>query len=982
MQIGMVGKKQLPVFSLYNKVLSRLYEVKGAGKEKVLIVFFECLQELMPSCQPQFFMANPSRNVLEPLGNVGLGFSDLSLFSDKGGSVNAFLFGDAVVEIDFFKDNSSVEFSAASNVHMKSLWAFPVYDMARRETIGVLTLYFPLNVEPTSDQIELFHCFTGLITLALEWNETSKNNYYLEDAVKVSNDQFLGQLEGKVKATRELEISESKYKVLFERSADAIFLFKGQELIDCNLAAISLLKGKNKEEVLSNSLLLYSNDKEQVSFEHSAFYRKALGAGSGRFEVQIRKFDGKVVFADVLINSITIDNEKIVYVVCRDIDERKKGEAKTLQLNEDLEQRVKERTKELEKVQERYYYASLATQDVLYDLDLIYDHLLWHDNFYSTFRYDRICEFNNYESWEGLVHPEDRPKVISDFNYHLKQKKERCELEYRFLCGDGSYAYVINRFFILYNENAQPCRIVGSMIDITAHKQAELALEYQHKITQTITNNAKAGLFMMDKNGVCTFMNPSAVAMTGYTLEELSAYPLHNFILSSCPVDYDEQPNLQGIDIYKEKELWEMEENFIRKDGSIFPVSCSVCPIMEDGQVEGIVLEVHDITLEKKAQQEIIESAERLQMVLEAIPQIAWTARPDGGMNYYNRRWYEYTGQNYEQGKDEGWRVTVHPDDFAKTGDIWMASIQSGEICEIQNRLRAKDGEYRWHLNRGVPVRRADGEIFLWVGTCTDIHEYKLMLEDIEKARLELAEKNIELNKINMDLDNFIYTASHDLKSPIANIESLILILKKRMKDKLDDTEMQLFEMANISVNKFKKTILDLTEISKAQKEIGEKIEYLTFEEVLFTVNDEIHGLISESKAVIKTNFKKRGVYYPRKNLTSIVYNLLSNAIKFRAMDRPVEINLKSEDHGEYTLFTISDNGLGLKPDQVHKIFHMFKRLHNHVEGTGVGLYITKRIIENNGGRIEVESEADKGTTFKVYFKNIKDSFLFPEEKM
>lgn len=233
----------------------------------------------------------------------------------------------------------------------------------------------------------------------------------------------------------------------------------------------------------------------------------------------------------------------------------------------------------------------------------------------------------------------------------------------------------------------------------------------------------------------------------------------------------------------------------------------------------------------------------------------------------------------------------------------------------------------------------------------------------------ELKIKNKELKKINIDLDNFIYTASHDLKSPISNIEGLAGVLNKKLDDRLEDDEKKLMEMIGQSIAKFKTTIADLTEITKVQKGLNSNEEKVSFKEAIEDVKDDIREIISESAACIKEDLKVTDVIYSRYNLRSIIYNLLSNAIKYRSPERTLQIVVKTYKEAGNTVLSIEDNGLGIGKKSLHKLFTMFKRLHTHVEGTGIGLYIIKRMIENKGGRIEVESQLNEGSTFRVYFQ-------------
>jgi two-component system, sensor histidine kinase and response regulator len=246
----------------------------------------------------------------------------------------------------------------------------------------------------------------------------------------------------------------------------------------------------------------------------------------------------------------------------------------------------------------------------------------------------------------------------------------------------------------------------------------------------------------------------------------------------------------------------------------------------------------------------------------------------------------------------------------------------------------------------------------------------KKRTEELYKKNTELELKNKELVKVNNDLDNFIYTASHDLKAPIANIEGLLTALFTEF-NLNDENYLKIKEMTIHTINKFKSTILDLTKISNVQKEHNDDIETIDFKELLEEVKQNIKDKIETSKATIIENLQVAEIKFSKKNIRSILYNLVSNAVKYSSPERLPIIHVSTEiTEKNELLLKVSDNGLGMDPAYQHKLFGMFKRLHDHVEGSGIGLYIVKRIIENNGGRIEVKSALDEGTTFSIYFNN------------
>lgn len=386
-----------------------------------------------------------------------------------------------------------------------------------------------------------------------------------------------------------------------------------------------------------------------------------------------------------------------------------------------------------------------------------------------------------------------------------------------------------------------------------------------------------------------------------------------------------------------------------------------------------LTAELEDLVTERT--RNAVQEAEKFQFLADTIPQLVWTTEADGKVIYLNKKWYEYTGKEFQ--KLEGWKWVdfLHPDDVEKTVEAWQGSLKTGNLYKVEYRLRRYDGKYRWFLGRGVPMKDEDGNIVKWFGSSTNIHDQKRALDKLSEAKDKIGKKNIELEKINNDLDNFIYTASHDLKAPVSNIEGLIgTLLHSLEKNDDKDDRKRIIQMIYTSIKRFKETIRDLSDITKIRKEVVEDVCKIAVNDLIHEVADSIRAEITESGAEIKIDtLACSEIAFSKKNIRSIIYNLLINAIKYRHPDRPPRISIKTTSLNDHCLLTVSDNGLGFEGDKKDKIFQMFKRLHAHVEGTGIGLYIVKRILDNAGGKIEVESEVDKGTIFKVYFKKVLD---------
>ena len=269
------------------------------------------------------------------------------------------------------------------------------------------------------------------------------------------------------------------------------------------------------------------------------------------------------------------------------------------------------------------------------------------------------------------------------------------------------------------------------------------------------------------------------------------------------------------------------------------------------------------------------------------------------------------------------------------------------------------------------PLRDTNGKIDGIVAVATDVTEIVKSRKLVEENAKELESKNNQLIKINADLDNFIYTASHDLKAPISNIEGLIHNLEDEIPNENIDC-VNIIDMINVSISRFKETIRELTEVAKIHPENNSEIDLLDIRELVSSVKKDIINLINEASATFIEDYSRaQNLKFSPKNLRSVVYNLISNAIKYRSPDRKPIVEITTYTEGEeFTVLSIKDNGLGIKESDKAKVFAMFQRLHTHVDGTGVGMSIVKRIVDNTGGKIEIESKVGEGTTFKVYFKS------------
>ncbi|WP_158546114.1 chemotaxis protein CheB [Adhaeribacter pallidiroseus] len=363
---------------------------------------------------------------------------------------------------------------------------------------------------------------------------------------------------------------------------------------------------------------------------------------------------------------------------------------------------------------------------------------------------------------------------------------------------------------------------------------------------------------------------------------------------------------------------------------------------------------------------ELSASEERFRLISLATNDAIWDWTLIDNKLWWNEGFkimFAYTNEQIEPGV-ESWFKRIHPDDKERvTASVNEAINQSQEQWSAEYRFRKADHTYAHVFNRAFIILDENGIAYRMLGSLIDLTNLKLAQEELSKT-------NADLTRINNDLDNFVYTASHDLKSPISNIEGLLYHLELELAE-ADDHILEILSHIKKSVDRFKATIKDLTEITKVGKLQEDDFTDVDIKELLEDIKLSINNLIEDSGAEINLECEQSPkIKFSRKNLRSILYNLVSNSIKYRDFYRPVKIKITTEKTPEYSVLVVEDNGLGIEESHRAKLFSMFKRFHNHVDGSGIGLYIVNKIVENAGGRIEVNSILNEGTTFKVFLKN------------
>ncbi len=370
------------------------------------------------------------------------------------------------------------------------------------------------------------------------------------------------------------------------------------------------------------------------------------------------------------------------------------------------------------------------------------------------------------------------------------------------------------------------------------------------------------------------------------------------------------------------------------------------------------------------------QMAREFKFVIDLMPQMVWATNPDGYHDFFNQRWYEFTGLSYKDTKDKGWSLVLHPDDFDRTWKVWKHSLDTGALYQIEYRMRKFDGTYNWFLARAQPLRDESGKILKWFGTCTDIQEQREIMEELERTKEELRISNQDLNqsieelgRVNLELDNFVYSASHDLKAPLNNLEGLIDLLEPS--EESDPDQVEILQMIGKSVIRFKDVVNDMTLMVKTAKE-NNGMHNVDFLLLISEIKNDLSDLIISTETTLVLDLDVKNIHYPRKEIRSILFNLISNGIKYRDPHRPLKITVRTKATPEEILLEVEDTGSGIEAEHIPKLFNKNFRINTSIEGSGLGLFIVKRMVENRAGRIEVASMVGKGSLFSVFLKPVK----------
>ncbi len=534
---------------------------------------------------------------------------------------------------------------------------------------------------------------------------------------------------------------------------------------------------------------------------------------------------------------------------------------------------------------------------------------------------------------------------------------------------------------IVFSSLAGIAALVGLLILLHRHLksllEATAAEHRQRELLRATLISIGDGVIVTDVAGRVSLLNTVAERLTGWTQDQAAGIDLTRVfnIVNENSRQPVENPSLHAL---REGKIVGLANHtvLIAQDGVEWPIDDSAAPITTTGgAVSGAVLVFREISHRKLHESTLLEHTAALQAantrmtelvaelrtseelfhsMADSIPQLAWMTRPDGHIYWYNKRWYEYTGATPEQMEGWGWQSVQDPQELPRVMESWQAALAAGEAWEDTFPLRRHDGTMRWHLSRAEPLRNANGEIVRWFGTNTDI---------TERLEMEQALREADHRK-----DEFLATLAHELRNPIAPISNALQVWPLVENDRTEVEKLRsIMERQIQQMTRLVDDLLDVSRITRGKVRLRQQAVDLNtivagaIEAVRPLIDSCGHQLeldVDDAPLIVNGDVAR---------LTQAIGNLLHNAAKYT--DREGRIRVSAVREGQQAVVRISDNGVGIPPHMLDRIFEMFQQVDQSLDrshgGLGLGLTLVKRMVELHGGTVKATSAGEgQGSEF------------------
>ena len=562
--------------------------------------------------------------------------------------------------------------------------------------------------------------------------------------------------------------------------------------------------------------------------------------------------------------------------------------------------------------------------------------------------------------WEttDATYPEDRPRAVEHFTHSIASGNP-FEFEVRTRRFDGVYRWFQSRGFPLRDTNGHIVRWYNLLIDIDERKRAEEALAASERHLKLLIDTIPALAWSARPDGSAEFFNQLYLDFIGLSAEQASGW---GWTAAVHPED------LKGLaatwqHIMASEAPGETEARLRRYDGDYRWFMFRVNPLRDE---TGTIVKWYgvntDIEDRKGAEEELRRSERGLRQMTETIPEMLWSATPDGAIDYCNTRFLNYTGFSEEEVMGAGWQKTIHPDDAARVAPVWMSCVASGAQYRVEVRtFHATDGTYRLCAVTALPLLDEHGHILKWHGTIVDMHDWKQAQEEIRNTQAALAHVTRVMtmseltasiaHEVNQPLSGIITNANTCLRMLNANppdVEGARETARRTIRDGNRAADVIVRLRALFSKKEFSLEPMDLNEATR--------------EVIALTLSD-----LQRNRVLLQSELAQDlpRIVGDRLQLQQVILNLLRNAsdAMVGVGDRPRQLLIRTEgEDGDRVRVSVRDAGVGIDAQSMNKLFDAFYTTKS--EGMGIGLSVSRSIIERHHGRLWAEPNDGPGATF------------------
>ncbi|HUA99048.1 MAG TPA: PAS domain-containing protein [Terracidiphilus sp.] len=559
--------------------------------------------------------------------------------------------------------------------------------------------------------------------------------------------------------------------------------------------------------------------------------------------------------------------------------------------------------------------------------------------------------------WYAAFHPEDLPPLMQRWQ-ELLVSGEPGEIEARLHRYDGEYRWFLIRVAPFRDETGAILRWYGTSTDIHDRKLADEARRASEGNFRQIVDNIPGLVATLSPDGEITLVNQQFLDYFGKSLDEINRWGVNDVL---HPGDLNRVEAAFTRAITTGTALIE-EFRFRRADGMYRWFQTRVFPMLDpDGRIARWYALSTDIDDRKRAEEELRIRELNLLQITETIPEMLWSASPNGAIEYCNGRLLDYTGICPEQIMSDGWGKLLHPDDVEPTVEVWKSCVKSGTPYRVEVRaLHAADNSYRWCVTRALPLLDREGRILKWHGTVVDMHDWKRAQEELRNTQAQLARMTRVMtigqltasiaHEVNQPLSGIIVNASTSLrmlKSDPPNIDGARETIQRAIRDGNRASEVISRLRTLFSRNQINVEPLDLNDAAR---------------EVIALLSDELRG----NNVVMKYEFRDDlpTVNGDRVQLQQVILNLIRNGsdAMVTVNNRPRQLLIRTEAAGSQVTVSVQDSGVGLSPEISERLFDSF--FTTKQEGMGIGLSVSRSIVEAHHGRLWAVGNAGPGATF------------------